>query len=349
MTLLRRLLAVTLLLALAAARASTGVSAPEDPLTLDGLYTRMGAAMSRDGYLQLITIDSRTQIGEHTFDVDERIWMDARAGNARSERDVAFAGSSRAIATIVRGNAAYVLEDGAAPMKREARVCRSAPTAALSLVLACRGFMETVTSTRIVEDTVFDGVPAVTVETRSTTHGRDGVMRYVDRLYVDASSFLPIAFVSDGIRDDGVVASSSAAYSHDWVEAAPLVNAPFDPATIGYMETRPSDGLHPSDTYWLGDRYEPPGIPALVLRGVFVADDVAAAFIGTRVVLTYGEAGDEFGDSVVRISVVDGDSAAHAGAARVMLDGRTIEVEARGTYATPGAIGAIVGGLRRLQ
>jgi hypothetical protein len=346
MTLLRRFLAVTLLLALAAARASTGVSAPEDPLTLAGLYARMQATIARETSLLETTIASTMRIGDQHIEVQERVWFDAH-GAARSERTATFGGATRTMTTVVRGDAAYVLEDGARPNKRQAVVCRSAPNPAVSLLLGCRGFVETVTATRIIEDTTYGGVPAVAVETHSTTDGRAGPMRYVDRLYVDADSFLPIAFVSEGIGEDGATTSAAATFSHERVAGDAMLRSLLEPASIGYAASDPTAELrHAGDAYWLGERYEPPALPPLELRSVFVADASAEGVLGPRVALTYGRVDDVFGESVLRVSVVDASAETRNDVVRIMREGRAIEIEAEGEYATPHAIATIVGALR---
>lgn len=350
-----RLLAIALLLALAAVRAPSGAGAPVTPLTLDATYASMRDALTREGRVARITIETDAVLGAQAYRQSTKILLDARAGIARSDVATSYAAAPAAPqrhTTIVTDTAATLLEDGKAPLQRAPHRCRNAPSAALSLLLGCRGAVEREQSVRLAAGLHYEGTAAVAIVSESELHGRDGVMRFIDTLYIDATTFLPLALRSDGRGD--TTSAATARYSVDFIDAIPEAVALFTPpaSTQDDAATELLLAAIPGG-YWLGRDFRvADDQPALALQAVFVAEAGALPYAGARARIVYRASDDARAPDALTLQIWDAAAWRTSASARALpaieLDGAVIAIDTHASaYASADAVAAIIAGLRR--
>jgi hypothetical protein len=351
-----RLLAITLLLALAAVRAPSGVGAPVEPLTLDGAYRNMRDALTSEGRIARITIDSEAILGAEPYRTSTTVWLDMFAGAARSEVATTYGAAPYApqrYTTIITDASAFLIEDGKAPLRRASHRCRSAPEAALSALLGCRGAIERDESVRVATGLQYNGVEAIAIVSESELRGRDGTMRFIDTLYIDATTFLPLALHSDG--RGGIAARATTQYHVDFIDSTPDVAALLAPPPA------PTPG-EPSRLlltvvdrpYWLGHEFRATEhAPPLALQAVFAPEPGALPVAGARARIVYSAGADARAPDALTLQIWDAGAWRTSASARALpaieIDGTVVAIDAHAPeYATADAITAIIGGLREL-
>ncbi len=265
------------------------------------VYERMNAAMTQPGAVFHTVIQNSTTEGPQTYSQRSEIWLDAATGRARAEIDIAFStGVVRHAAWIIDGRTWYQTRDGEPPGKREASVCHGAPDAAVSLLLACRGSLEQST-TSVELPLTFDDQRAIALVTSGAARGAGEVQTFVDYLYLNAETYLPIALTTDGTIDGELSEQlhTIERFENGFVPKATLPANFFDAGSIGYVARTPPTLPVASDAgvaiVWPGQMFAPDGaLPALVLRAARAIATDHATLLGYRAYLEYGPSDDEF-------------------------------------------------------
>jgi hypothetical protein len=300
----------------ATARGGAGPPPPAvQPSGLSLIYDRMLRAMSRPGEVYNPTITSAIFQDPFTVTTTTELWIDPATRRARASVRSVFGDAGEKTSTwIIDGDRWYeTLEDGSV-RKREAIRCRDADSPLLSLLLGCRDVTESAITAPI-DAGPFEGTPAAALYTQGAVRGRVEDTVFIDTLYVNARTYLPIALQRGGaLRStapgpDGRPAETAIGqitrYAQAFVPADSLPPGFFDPASLGYVETDPAAALlQPSPDlayYWLGREPRRAGLPPLALEGAYVAEAAARPLLRYRAVLKYRPAGDEFGAALVEL------------------------------------------------
>jgi hypothetical protein len=315
-------LLVLLLCIVAAASATACALDPSPSASVAGAYeqpsdafARTEASIAQPGMAFHVFAKIDTTQGPRHFTGHEESWVDAATASARSEVTTEFgvtAETYRTAASIVRGGSWYLRPAEGPARLRRAPTCRGTDDAALALILACRGALtRSTTITR--SGQTWDGRPAVAVITAGVEPGPGEITSFTDTLYLNATSYLPMALVTDGtVTSDGVTVPL---YVVTRYEAAlvPLASLPadlFSPASIGYVERDPEQPLQDSEARiavaWLGRTWEPAGgRPSLALRSALVLDDPVRRLTGYRLALEYAPLDDPFAPAALSIEEWD--------------------------------------------
>lgn len=302
------LLAALASLALVAMAPSCGsaspraVATPLAPSPRD-VYARMAAALTQPDAVFHAVLQSTSTEGPHSVTRRSEIWLDLASQRARSEIGITFEGIGTSHATwLIDGATWYQTQSGAAPRKREATVCHGAPDAVMSLLLECHGFFEQ-SATTVEQPLTFDDHPALALVTTGNVRGAGENQSFEDHLYIDAETYLPIAFTSDGIVEgaSSVAVHTIERFENTFVPVASLAPDHFAPASIGYAE--PSGVTSGDDLSAAAgisivqmDLSFAPGtdLPVLVLASVSATSVDARALVGYRATLAYRRADREF-------------------------------------------------------
>lgn len=246
-------------------------------------------------------VQNTTSEGPQTYVQRSEIWLDPAATRARGEIDIAFStGAVRRATWIIDGRAWYHTQDGEPPGKRKANVCHDAPDAAVSLLLGCRGSLEQST-TSVESPLTFDERRAVALVTSGSARGAGEVQTFVDHLYLDAETYLPIALTTDGTIDGAVSEQlhTDARFENNFIPKAALAVDFFDPGSIGYVERQapalPAQSSAGVAIVWPGQMFAPGDtLSSLSLRAAKATASNAVGLLGYRAYLEYGPSADEF-------------------------------------------------------
>jgi hypothetical protein len=331
--------ALPLVLMLLIAAIGAGCSEQEEPtvvldkanLTVEEVYARFAEAINRPGSIYQVTIDMDHDGGYFAMEATRRLWVDVGRDLVREEGDGEMRWEEETVhyewRSITAGGGVYKHDeqpqDESDPdSKVEARTCHGG-SAAVSAVLGCPAWREE--STAQVETGKYGKHSAVIVVTTGTRHGEAGKSIFTDRLYLDGSTLLPIAYESEGTLDDSLEVKPFDAlwsFNNRFLPERSLSDDFFDPASIGYVEHDPEEPLE-SDlgitVYWLGRRFEAGGgLPPLALQDARAPDSEEEP--SYRVTLYYRLAEDEFGPWVIELQEWDldewGASSRHSALAR---------------------------------
>jgi hypothetical protein len=316
----RRTLAATLLIAIAGAvlascaTARTGAHTVQQspPSAASRLYDGMLGAMTRSGGIYHPTITSVTLQEPFTVSTTTELWIDVPNNRARASVRAAFGDDNiKTSEWIIEGGRWYQTLEVGPPRLREALTCRESSSTVLALVIGCRGFTEDAMVVALGEQD-YRGVNALALVAIGTLQGASERTSFIDTLFVDATTMLPIALEGSGVLRPNDGASSTATrigqftrFEHGFVDAASLPADFFSPATIGYVDTDPAAPLRNADPdftyYWLGHDVTAADLPPLTLEAAFVAESAARPLLRYRAILKYRLAADEFGSTMLEL------------------------------------------------
>lgn len=280
---------------------------PSD-LSVEEVFARAAEAMTRPGYVFHIVTAADTDTGPVSWESTGETWIDVGRGMARGHQKSSLdSGETFEQQSIIIGNASYRSATEDQPSSRVEAVGCYGVSAAASSALGCPGPTEE--SVKTVEAGRYEGKDAVVIVTTGTSRGSDETFAFTTNLYLDGDTFLPMAAESEGTMDYGeiVPTSSVSRLSTDFVPADSLPDDFFDPASIGYVERNPEDGLEAADpgitVYWLGRDFEgADGLPPLTLAIAYVQPRERPAF---RASLEYKLVEEEFGTPAVALEEWD--------------------------------------------
>lgn len=219
----------------------------EADLTVEDVYARFAEVVNKPGSIYRVTIRLDYEGGPFgAVTLTTTSWIDVGRNLARDKVDttgilegetVPYASTS----IIADGwqYRHYEQPPGSARYdKVQARTCHGA-NAAVSSGLGCPGWTEKSTTTLEIGE--YEGHGALILVTSGTRWGEDETTTFTERLYLNASTLLPIALEGEGDTDYGDIYHGSWLYTYqnDFVSADSLPDDFFDPASIGYVEPTP--------------------------------------------------------------------------------------------------------------
>jgi len=238
-------------------------------MTLEDIYSRLAEAISRPGFVFHMTYD--LDLGDSKA-VRIEAWVDVQRQLARHEFRpspalIEYADVAEYV-SIVADDTEYFRNPDRSAM-HPARTCLDADSPALSTVLGCEFFPEEATA-RVETGVQYEGRAALALVTEGTSEGsEEALTSYASRLYLDETSFLPLARVTKSMSD-GETTELVLPYDVEFLPTDSLPQDIFDPAAIGFVEEDPAAALDGADLgitiYWLGREFPgESGLPSLVL------------------------------------------------------------------------------------
>lgn len=321
-------------------------------------FARTEASVAQPGTALHVVAQIDATQGPRHFTGHQESWIDGASGAARSEVTTEFGATAetyRTSVSIVRDGSWYLRPAEGPARLRQAQTCRGTEDPALALILACRSELErskTITQPGL----SWEGRGALAVITAGDEPGPGEITSFTDTLYLDATSYLPLALVTDGTVTSAGIALPLHVVTHYQTAFVPLASLPpdlFSPASLGYAERDTEQPLREGDAgtvAWLGATWEPAdGNAPLALRSALVLDASARRFTGYRVVLEYATRDDSFAPAALWIqewdrSAWDAASAGPDPGARVAHVGDTVVVISAppaSPFASPDALDAI--------
>jgi hypothetical protein len=275
-------------------------------LTAAEVYARAQNSLRRDGGTYHVTTRDQGMFARPLGSQTNDLWLDPAADAARGATgDELY----NPVDSILTGEARYVKEaDGRFTVTSvQGWTCYGVGCAASSL-LGCPGPTER--SIVTVEMGNRLGRDVVALTRSGTMTGEDETLAFTRRVFLDVSTFLPIAAELDGDWNDVPVANAldpvhlDRVYSYEVLPRSSLPPDFFDPSALGYTPPDPVAPLNQpiSDLaiYWLGSQAAASvDRPPLVLSNVH--ESVPGRGPGYRFVLNYAAANDPFGPSVVQL------------------------------------------------
>ncbi len=180
-----------------------GVDGPGDMARVDfsaeEVYARAAEAMTRPGHVYHAVVELDITIGESSGLIENRYWLDAERDLARFDWDVrpTSEGGGFSQAVLVRGESAFRIDAGG--VFREAPAECPSIAAAISLLLFCGDEIGEVRA----ELNEFEGTEAIVLIGNKEIEGSDETIKFTQRMYVDANTFLLLAVTVQGTFDDG--------------------------------------------------------------------------------------------------------------------------------------------------
>lgn len=216
-----------------------GSDAPPGPPAAD-VYAGVAAALSRPGMVAHVTFDS----GEADAWISSRreAWLDVAGDVARTRTTTTYRSPSvsttRESGVIYRAGAAYTIAEDGKPNRSAFEGCPEVDARVLMLVVNCPRAPGT-TSTRTESGRRFDGVDALAVVIEGKLSGIDSVVEIHNRLFVDAGSYLPLAFEDQGTDRYALGGYENdfqriTRYTIDFVTRDSLTPDFFEPSAIGF-------------------------------------------------------------------------------------------------------------------
>ena len=226
--------------ATAACGSNSGEVAPPDvqALTAEDVYERVAQAVNRTSEVYYAKVDVRVDGGAYfSYQGVQQRWVYGLGGLAREtwRADSAGDGAISREDKITVGDEEYEISElDEQVVKSPATQCRGI-TAAVSTMLACP--FRPADDDTDVEGAVFDGKRAIVLVRNAESEGNDESFVYNFRLYLDASTYLPLVLEMDGVANDAQPLNGRWLYENKFVPLDSLTKDHFDPGTIGYVDT----------------------------------------------------------------------------------------------------------------
>ncbi len=280
----------------------------QESLTVEQAYARVAEAMTRTGQVYHTVIEGEAKVGEMSHSSASEYWVDAG-------RDLARVGDTEVIVGGVRYTGGSPIAAERPSNKSPAHRCHGA-NFVVSALLQCQGENELSSAVEVGQ---YQDNSAIVLVSDIEISGEDETSKYTQRLYLDRSTFLPLAFEDKGTLESDKVEQLQAQgrYRSDFVSGDSLAQGFFEPASIGYVEKDPLEPLNRPDlgvtVYWLGESFAPGGgLPDLKVAGVEIpscgpfdaSKPTPPGFIcgpGYKFILNYRLASDDFGPPVLTI------------------------------------------------
>jgi hypothetical protein len=229
-------------------------------------------------------------------DYAQQEWIDAAHGVARMEARVRLRGEDedRVTRSIVRGDGSFRVDSDGTSHDFDSLTCRGSTSVLLARLMQCGNPLEK--STTSVEPGEYGGAAAIVVITTGTLSDEDTTTPFTMRLYVDPSSYLPLAGDLETDLNTGTTQGSyrmRTRYDVEFVRRLSLPKDFFDIAAIGWVQGDPTAKLRADvegmGVYWLGRDFALSIGPTLtLLRGGILPGTTPP---GYRATLSYEEKG----------------------------------------------------------
>ena len=267
-------------LALGVIACGDGAAPPPAPdvTTVDEAYEALAAGLQARRFVLHTTItpgfDQNKKI-EGSFQID--IWIDAERETGRREYVLSpdFEGDfDLQGVTIFDDRYAYVPDDPDEALRQDVdTLCLGSDSLLISVLLGCTllpggGFIDA-EAVSLETGAKYEGTAAIAL----VFHGeiQSGSIAFTWRVYLDASTMLPIAQVTRGSSPDEEI-EGVVRYAHEFVSRDSLAEGFLDPRSIGYGVKDAADRLDLIESqvpvYWLGENAELAGTDDLVLTQV---------------------------------------------------------------------------------
>jgi hypothetical protein len=269
--------------------------------------------MVRPGEIYAPTISSVELSGSNAFTTRTRAWIDFANSRARGDVEASFGGISKQSSWVIADSTYVQTLEYDPPYVRQATTCRGSEDPLVSLLLACRVFGERGITTTVA-DGDYHGQPAVVVLTRGVTDEDDGHTYFIETLFLDPGTYLPIAVEGSGHAEkldaagnvvETVRHGRMVAFEHSFVPADSVNAEVFDAAGFGYQRrdpvaaiTRPTPDF---TAYWLGERPQFEDLPEIELGDSLDVSGTDRPALRYRALVTYRPAGDEFGPTLLQL------------------------------------------------
>ncbi len=326
-------------------------------LTVEEIYRGASQTLADSGAVYYVEIDLE---GDAIIRYEglNREWVDPSTQVAREESKLEYllpSGERQAAgySAIYAATATYrVDEDGSSEVRPN--LCHGADLAA-SRVLGCPRFNEELTTS--VLSGSFNGRSVLILLKEGTSTGSDETFTFVERLYIDPKTYLPVAMESKGEVDfhQGKPTHVEGSYNIEWVSRDSLPEDFFEPTTIGFEEghaeaaIRHAQGLQ---VYWVGREFTAPDVEPLVLRSSYAAPGRGHPY---RYSLTYARAANPYDPPFLTLEIFFRDiwEATPVSASQAAFIGEAVILFSEGTFQgspdrilTPDALEQLMQGLR---
>jgi hypothetical protein len=302
-----------------------GVVGERGQMSLDEVYGHMEQALARKGqvlHARLQIVDwhgdvpmpnrgqgatpgptpDATQFLREAARASTDLWIDAANGVGRREWRPVVTGPYR---SIVRADDTFAEEYETHIQARDSLHCRGSDSVFIAMLMDCRNYIEK-SSTTVMQGRLGDADSVVLV-TEGTSPDEDAQNPFRVRLFVDASTWLPLAAEQDATYG-GSTFTYVTAYETDFIARSGLAADFFEPASIGYVEPDPEAGLNTGNpgvpVYWLGRTFSGGGsLPNLALQsgGVTHRDPRLPPLY--RVTLNYGDESVKHGPPLIGLQI----------------------------------------------
>ena len=308
-----------LTLAVSACATARTNARPDEPSSsawapsLEGVYARLAAAMYRPGEIYSPTVSTIEVSGPHSFTTRTQAWIDLAGSRARGDVEAAFGDVRKASSWIIDDRSYVQTLEYDPPFMREATTCRDSDDPLLALVLACRAYGER-GITVVLDEGDYHGQPAIAVLTQGATDEPGGRTYFTETLFVDPRTYLPIAVEGSGrsekLDDSGNVVETlpmgrMVYFENAFASADDVDPAMFDPAAFGYEPADPVTAISKASpdftAYWLGEEPAIEELPAIRLGEAYDATGTNRPALRYRALVTYRDASDEFGPTLLRL------------------------------------------------
>ena len=282
------------------APATPPAGSADDPATL---YARIASYVREQGGTHAV-IETHTVGAQKPYVTVRNVWLDGE-GRGREEALTTFwLGDTpvvRRASTLIDGDVATLAREQSPLLTHEALVCRGAPDAATSLLIGCRGFLET-------SDTAArhtgDGPALVTTGVLAGAGSRTW---FQDSLQLQASVSLPASLDAVAVVDEGGVMHDLRTRTTYRFEPYDMALAPglYDPSTLGRAAATPVAALDDMAPGVPWPRLLTlPGEGELALASSFVVPPQAARWLPYRAELSYRPAADAFAPPVITLRLL---------------------------------------------
>ncbi len=253
---------------------------PSDVTTVDEVYAALVESLkARRSVLHTTITWESVQDNETEVLLQIDIWMDAEREVGRREYVLSpdFTGEvDLQGVTIFDDRYAYVPDDPDEALREEIdTLCLGTESLLVSVLLACTllpggGFLEA-ESVSLETGAKYEGTAAIALVFRGEL--QSGRIAFTSQVYLDASTMLPIAQVTQlSSPDEESDGEGVARYEHEFVSRDSLAEGFLDPRSIGYGMEDAADQLDLIESqvpvYWLGEDVELAGTDDLVLTHV---------------------------------------------------------------------------------
>jgi len=218
-------------------------------LAVEDVYAGFAKAINRPGDIYQVTITTEMEGESFSAESTVKLWVDAAQDLVREEgtgkthgeeSTVQYEWGRVTVNGTVYKHVVQPEEESKYDTTVEARTCHGV-NAAASAVLGCPGWDEDLTTE--IAEARYHGQRAVALMASGSLHFEDETTPNTMTLYLDASTFLPIALESEGAFEDPRSLGGfkmRMTFKNRFIAAESIPDDFFDPASIGYVEPSPS-------------------------------------------------------------------------------------------------------------
>ena len=327
-----------------------------EEVSVEQLYQHVDTSLLEQESVYHVFIDFQSDARDYRLEGTVERWVDARQAVAREERRFVVhlsSGEQRPVEgrVIYTENGTYNDDEGQVS-EGPPPDCGGA-SVAISVVLGCTGFLTEVTNRTEIGS--FEGNRAIVFVREGLSVGSDETTASTQRLYLDPRTFLPFGAEGVGTSPTQGEATSRNNFEVDWIPRDSLSPDFFDPAAVGFDREAAIRNATDLQVYWLGRRFEAPGVEPLVLKATHAAPGRGRPY---RYHLTYVRESDPHNPPFLTLMVFFRDvwEASPPVATNAVFIGETVvsfseakTQEGPNTILTPEGLEALKAGLRAYE